>query len=288
MVLTPYERIRILRQRAEPVDGRRFEEIEVTPPGGASDRPWLATADVDGDGRDELLLAQRNFIRAVVLTAGDGAAGGWNLTVRDQINGASSSSRITAAAAVRPTPDRAPVLFLLDAERKALTFCARDASGVWQAGRNLPLPVTDFTALTPVALGPAGSPDAVAFLGPNAVAWKALAGESWTVSETDAYETPVKDGFLMDVIPGDLNGDGRLDLVFLEARRAYVDLVTLGSDRRLVPADRWQVFEERTFRQRRPGDRPEPREGLVADLTGDGRADLALLVHDRVLLYPQE
>ena len=32
----------------------------------------------------------------------------------------------------------------------------------------------------------------------------------------------------------------------------------------------------------------EPRESAIADVTGDGRADLILLVHDRVLVYPQD
>jgi hypothetical protein len=54
-----------------------------------------------------------------------------------------------------------------------------------------------------------------------------------------------------------------------------------------VPADRWQVFEQRTFRGR-GGDMPEPREAVVVDLTGDGKNDLAVIVHDRILVYPQE
>ena len=39
---------------------------------------------------------------------------------------------------------------------------------------------------------------------------------------------------------------------------------------KLVPANRWQVFEERTFRSRR-NDSLEPREAVVADVTGDGK-----------------
>ena len=31
-----------------------------------------------------------------------------------------------------------------------------------------------------------------------------------------------------------------------------------------------------------------PNMGLVTDLTGDGKDDLVLLCHDRVLLYPQQ
>ena len=32
---------------------------------------------------------------------------------------------------------------------------------------------------------------------------------------------------------------------------------------------------------------PEPSQGLVADITGDGADDLILQAHDRVLIYPQ-
>jgi hypothetical protein len=63
--------------------------------------------------------------------------------------------------------------------------------------------------------------------------------------------------------------------------------VIFSKEGKLVPANRWQVFEERSFRGRR-GDQPEPREGLIVDVTGDGKNDLVVIVHDRVLVYPQE
>lgn len=293
VVLTPYEKIKVLRQLASPVDGRQFEELDVNPPGGATDAPWSARADVDGDGKPELLLAQKNFLRAVVLKPDPNSEKDRAVfEVKDQINGAGSSSRIVAATTVPLKDSRTPALFLLDGDRKALTVCTRDTNGVWKAERNVSLPVTDFTSLVPVEFGAggvaSGSPNAISFLGQNGVAWKRFAGEIWEVSELDGYETPVKDGYLHDVVSGDLNGDNRKDLVFLETGKAYVDLVTFEPPHRLVPANRWQVFEERTFRQRRGTEIAEPREALVADLTGDGKADLVILVHDRILLYPQE
>jgi len=131
------------------------------------------------------------------------------------------------------------------------------------------------------------APNAVAFLGLNAAACLPLDGDVWDLNELDGYETPIKDGHLNDVVSGDLNHDGRKDLVFLETARNYLDLVIFDANHKLVPANRWQVFEERTFRSRR-SDMPEPREAVVADLTGDGKNDLVVLVHDRILLYPQE
>jgi hypothetical protein len=121
----------------------------------------------------------------------------------------------------------------------------------------------------------------------NTVAWLPLQGQIWELSELDSYETPIKNGFLTDVVSGDLNNDGRKDLVYLETARNYLDLVIFSADHKLIPANRWQVFEERTFRSRRT-DLPEPREAAVADVTGDHKNDLIVLVHDRILVYPQE
>ena len=287
VVLIPYEKIKMLIQ----TPGHAFDEEDVLPPGGASDQPWLSAADVDGDGKPELLLAQKNFLRAVVLQPESGDATNdakpvWTFHVKDQINGASSSSRIVGAAPLRNGTNAVASLFLLDAEQKALTLCERDAAGVWQVVRNLPLPVTEFSRLQPAALG---GPDAnsLAFVGVNAVGTMAFGGDVWELAELDGYETPIPDGHLADVICGDLNNDGRKDLVFLETARNYLDLVSFVPPHKLVPGNRWQVFEERTFRSRRNDDM-EPREALVADVTGDGKNDLIVLVHDRILVYPQE
>jgi len=152
--------------------------------------------------------------------------------------------------------------------------------------RNVSLPVTDFTELRSIGLKSTNA-NSIAFLGLNSVAWMKLSGQTWEFSELDGYETPIKDGRLNDVISGDLNNDKRKDLVFLEGARNYVDLVMFEPPHQLVPANRWPVFEERTFRSRR-NDLSEPREAVIADVTGDGKNDLVVLVHDRILVYPQE
>src|SRR5262245_12713591 len=287
VLLFQYEKIKVLRQ----VAGKDFEELDLAPPGGSIEQPWMSAADVDGDGKPELLLPQKNFLRAVVMRSDASLQtstnrGGWTFRVKEQINGAASNSRLAGAAAVPNGTNAIPSLFLLDAERTALTLCERDRAGVWQVVRNIDLPVSEFSALKTVAIG-GQTPNGVAFLGRNTVAWMPLTGQSWELTELDGYETPIRNGYLNDVISGDLNNDGRKDLVFMETARNYLDLVFFTADHKLVPANRWQVFEERTFRSRR-NDMPEPREAAVADVTGDGKNDLIVLVHDRIIVYPQE
>jgi hypothetical protein len=287
VVLIPYEKIKVLLQKP----AGDFDEEDVDPPGGAIEQPWLASADVDGDGKTELLLPQNNFVRAVVLeqqAGGNGATNNkpvWVFRVKDQINGAASDSRIVGATAVAGGSTATPSLFLLDAEHKQLTLCERDTNGVWRVARNVDLPVSDFSGLKTVALG-GTNVQSVAFLGQNAVAWMPLAGDVWNLTELDGYDTPIKDGYLNDVVAGDLTGSGRKDLVFLETSKNNLDLVRFGANHKLVPGERWQVFEAHTFRGANAV--PEPREALVTDVTGDGKNDLIVLVHDRILVYPQE
>ena len=287
VTLIPYEKVKVLLQKP----GGDFDEVDVDPPGGALDQPWLASADVDGDGKSELLLPQKNFVRAVVLERASGAQTstnkpGWIFRVKDQINGASSDSRIVGATAVRNGTNAVPSIFLFDAEHKQLTLCERDATGVWQVVRNVELPATDFSSVQAVALGGTNG-QSLAFLGQNTVAWLPLAGEVWDFTVLDGYETPVKDGYLNDVVAGDLTGSGRKDLVFMETSKNYLDLVSFGADHKLVPANRWQVFEQHTFRARENAVL-EPREALVTDVTGDKKNDLVVLVHNRIVVYPQE
>ena len=284
VILIPYEKIKVLLQKKNGT----FDEVDVDPPGGAMEQPWLAAADVDGDGKTELLLPQKNFLRAVVLEPGTKIAGStnavnWTFRVKDQINGSDSDSRLVGAATVANGTNAVPSLFLFDAEHKQLTLCERDVAGVWQVVKNIDLPVTTFSSINSVRLGGA----AVAFTGQNSVAWLPLAGDVWKLTRLDDYDTPIKDGYLNDVIAGDLTGGGRKQLIFMETQKNYLDLVNFSAAGKLVPGDRWQVFEQHTFRGAQNA-LPEPRECAVADVTGDGKNDLIVLVHDRILVYPQE
>ena len=280
VVLIPYEKIKVLLQKK---DGK-FDELDVDPPGGAMEQPWLAAADVDGDGKAELLLPQKNFVRAVVLEQTDAVAtNGWSFRVKDQINGSASDSRIISVAVASNGRNKVPALFLLDAEHKQLTLSERDTNGVWQVIKNIDLPASGFGRVRSVDLGGPG----VAFTGQNSVAWLPLWGDVWNLTKLDEYDTPIRDGYLNDLIAGDLTGSGRKQLIFMETAKNYLDLVSFDKNRKLVPGDRWQVFEQHTFRGAQNA-LPEPRECVVGDVTGDKKNDLIVLVHDRILVYPQD
>ncbi|MEZ6068593.1 MAG: FG-GAP repeat protein [Planctomycetaceae bacterium] len=53
-----------------------------------------------------------------------------------------------------------------------------------------------------------------------------------------------------------------------------------------VTLSTFKVFEDKSFHSDGSSGL-EPREMVIADVNGDGRNDLIMLIHDRLLLYPQ-
>ena len=57
-----------------------------------------------------------------------------------------------------------------------------------------------------------------------------------------------------------------------------------------IPAMRFKIFEQKSYRDSERINRinVEPRELKVADVTGDGKDDLVTVIHDRIIIYPQD
>ena len=274
--LTPYEKINILRRNGDD----EYEEIELVPPGGTIAQPSYGLADVDGDDRQELLLPQKNFVRAVVLEKRS-TSGTWSFRVKEQINGESRSSRISSILTM--SSGKSARLCFLDSGRRQISLCERNRDGVWKVIDNRKLPVNDFTTLVGIDLnGPT-----IGLAGLNTVAWLDTRSISYGVEKVSDYESGIERGRLLDIEIGDLNGDGEPNILFLEGMKNHLEIVDYRKPGVLEFALRWKVFEQKTFRGR-SGSMLEPREAVIADLTGDDRNDIAILVHDRILLYPQE
>ena len=87
---------------------------------------------------------------------------------------------------------------------------------------------------------------------------------------------------------GDFNNDGVQDLVCLDGKKNLLEFVTIDpKNQKWKSSLHFEVFEKNLHYQGKKGGLYEPREGLIADLNGDGLDDLAFLVHDRLLIYMQ-
>ncbi|MBM3985287.1 MAG: VCBS repeat-containing protein, partial [Planctomycetes bacterium] len=236
-------------------------------------RDALDWADVDGDGRPELLVPGPSFARAFHLDAGG------RPVVVAQFNLPDPGAQVACAAALDLDGDGRPEVALADRSQKALYLLRRDAEGASEVAAR-----ADLQEFVPRALRALG-PGRLLLLAPDRVGRVTAESGDATFLPDLEFEVPVKDAYVNDLCLADVNGDGTSDLVLTETRRHELVIARVGPEA-LDFALRFPVYDERLFESGRSGQ--EPREVVAAELTGDGLTDIAILVHDRLIVYPQE
>lgn len=234
--------------------------------------------DIDSDGNQELLIADRNFIRAVRYdTEPKGQASpGWQVV--DQLN-ADRDSKLVSVAAL---DDR---IVSADREGRRLLVFERAGDG-WKVMDEI-----GIRGLIPQSIhagpftGTAGENDLL-LVGSDAFAIARLGEGQPTLVETGFWRPNDLRRVPHEIGTGDVNGDGYIDLVSLDAGEQMADIMSFSDQGRLHPMSSFKIFESKIFSAGEPREF-EPRQAIIADVSGDGADDLILLTHDRILVYPQ-
>src|SRR5690606_15498123 len=224
------------------------------------------------------LVAQDNFARSIRLEEGNR----WQ--VLDQFNPSASGAKIVGAATLDLDGQKGNELVLIDGGLNKLRVLRKEGMQ-YQLWEQIDLGPFPYIAARVVDLNGDDREDLLLFGASRFVVL--YAGQRPPVLNMVAtFESKLDDVFFVDLVAGDLNSDGEPDVALFDTRKHQVEIVTRRGTE-LVHALNFRVFEEKGFgRQRSNG--MQPREGVIADVTGDGRDDLILLVHDRVIVYPQD
>ncbi|MDZ4752960.1 MAG: FG-GAP-like repeat-containing protein [Phycisphaerae bacterium] len=256
-----------------------------------------AVLDVDGDGKAELIVADRNYLRALRYeeTPAAGASPGWQVV--KQMNADRADAKLVSLA-VLPAGAGVPArLVAADRENSSLLLFGPDApsdgqaaslaqsSGQWTQTDTLIVNGFKFSAIRAGAFSGDGQADIVV-LGDDGFAIARIAGERLALTELASWRSDVQRRTHHELVVGDVNADGHVDIVALDAGEQMAEILTFSETLRMLYGIGFKVYETRIFSGGEPKEF-EPSAGVIADLTGDGADDLILVCHDRILLYPQ-
>ena len=238
-----------------------------------------AVVDVDGNGKGELLVADRNYVRALRYEPkpAGGASPGWQVVA--QMNARNTDAKLVT---LTPLGDRV-VAGDRDGAR-AIVF-ARGKDGPWEQSEVIEIPGFKFSQLVAGRFAGDGN-DGLLAVGDDSFALVRLGGERIVLDTVGTWTSDDPRQVPHELVPGDVNGDGYMDVTVLDGGEQMAEILTFSQAERLLRALGFKVFETRMFSG---GERREfePSMGQVVDVTGDGLADLVLLAHDRILIYPQ-
>ena len=239
---------------------------------------------VTGPGRtsvkgSQLLVARDSFARLLKY-----AESGW--TVEDQFNTEEASANLEGVAAMDLDGLPGDEIVLVDTGVRKLRVL-RNEENVYRPWKEVELGVFQFSS-TVVADLNGDSRDDLLLMGAQQFAVLYCGQSDVTMRELASFESNREKAFPVDVTVGDVNGDGQVDLTVIDTSIDGLAILKPDMQTGIKEVTYFRVFEEKRLVSAATERGIQPRETIVVDVTGDGRADLLLLCHDRLLLYPQD
>ena len=253
---------------------------------------FTTLANVDGRSGQELLVAQKNFARSLIFTKEQ------NWSIIDQYNAKNTENQISTIGAFNiygECLETGPAILLLDGRKGQLQILETSDDKTYRVEKELDVGRWNDALHLKILFAQLTGNNAYNLLLFDSGKFALItppAGSNVTqnLEQLFSYETKIKDGIYGNLIAGDINGDDRTDIIMVEYRNNHIELLALDADSKPIPAMRFKIFEQKNYRDNKGLSKSmiEPRELEIIDITGDSKDDLVTIIHDRIIIYPQD
>ncbi len=235
----------------------------------------LTTGDLDGDGKAEIIIAHQQLARAFKVDA-EGKA-----SIVEQFNAPDASAELHSALVSRK--DGKVSVLLIDAAHSKLHELTAGTDRVYRADHTHALP-----AMTPeqCVLMNVEKSSRLLLLGKTSFQLSPLDGTTLRLDTVATFDSELKDTSPSDLLAASFSGEDVDDLALMDTSKSrVVEIFQSAAGQKWDSAMYFRVFETDPHFRGKTGLENEPHDYAALDLNGDGRLDLCLLTHDRVLLY---
>ena len=235
--------------------------------------------DYDGDGKKEWILTKPGFIRCYQLE-------GDKLTISAQCNAREEGDVIRGPILMKASKGSKPSIYAYDQKSLAMQVFEKQEDGVFRYSHMSSVGRID---LQYAEVNQGDSPSALVF-GRHSFWYIPLNNQVYSNKVTSSLTTNVKKASFQKMALGDLNQDKQQDVVAIDGVDGFLEIFSYSKK-----LNKWQsmmnfkIFEDVTGAKRDLStSRFDPREITIADFNNDGKDDIALLCHDKVLVYTQK
>lgn len=242
------------------------------------DASAVSFADFDGDGKSELLIARKRLVRALRIANG-------KVEVVAQFNADAENADFVSAVLLPDTSPKLRPLLVYDAARGLLVRAERDETGVFREKATAEARLRPNTA--PLL---SGDPGKLLLVSPADVHVTEIGTTKTMLSTISSYESDLEKTKPSWISVGKLGADPAPYVLLVDSSKTRVLEFLRPPDAR-IDGKRWQslmhfpVFNQDPHYRGKTGGADEPHDVLMADVTNDGKPDIILLAHDRVLVY---
>ncbi len=234
------------------------------------------------DATGEFLVSQKSFARRITLKTTKEGEKQW--IVKDQYNATGGNAKIEGALSINFDGKEGNEIVLIDSGTNRLQILKKE-DNLFRLWKEIELGNFEYKNSYVADLN-GDKVDDILFFGRRRFGVVYSGNTEPKTSLIASFETKKKKIYFSDTIAGDINNDGFTDLVLIDTHSQNLVLLDFDRVKTLQKALSFRIFEQKGFAQAEEIG-VEPREGMIKDVTGDNLPDLILLIHDRILIYPQ-